>query len=152
MGSDSSSSGPSSLLMVDMKNFKALWNEEVYQNRERWKAQADKGMGASPQHLNWLKCWWFSDVRNIKALICLSRTLDSPEYRKLAYEAANALSLVREGFPLRFVECWIVCDTQWKCLCWFIMKNQPELIRMLTCISSTANTCLVKLAAFLRGL
>ncbi|XP_039999805.1 calcium/calmodulin-dependent 3',5'-cyclic nucleotide phosphodiesterase 1A [Xiphias gladius] len=42
MGSDSSSSGQSSLLTVDMKNFKALWNEEVYQNRERWKAQATK--------------------------------------------------------------------------------------------------------------
>ncbi|XP_069013840.1 dual specificity calcium/calmodulin-dependent 3',5'-cyclic nucleotide phosphodiesterase 1A isoform X2 [Embiotoca jacksoni] len=42
MGSDSSSSGQSSLLVVDMKNFKALWNEEVYQNRERWKAQAGK--------------------------------------------------------------------------------------------------------------
>ncbi|XP_044075260.1 calcium/calmodulin-dependent 3',5'-cyclic nucleotide phosphodiesterase 1A isoform X2 [Siniperca chuatsi] len=41
-GSDSSSSGQSSLLMVDLKNFKALWNEEVYQNRERWKAQASK--------------------------------------------------------------------------------------------------------------
>ncbi|XP_047444616.1 calcium/calmodulin-dependent 3',5'-cyclic nucleotide phosphodiesterase 1C isoform X5 [Mugil cephalus] len=39
---DSSSSGQSSLLTVDMKNFKALWNEEVYQNRERWKAQAAK--------------------------------------------------------------------------------------------------------------
>uniref|UniRef100_A0A3Q2VDS6 Phosphodiesterase n=1 Tax=Haplochromis burtoni TaxID=8153 RepID=A0A3Q2VDS6_HAPBU len=44
MGSDSSSSGPGSLLTVDMKNFKALWNEEVYQNRERWKAQAAKGI------------------------------------------------------------------------------------------------------------
>ncbi|XP_030016810.1 calcium/calmodulin-dependent 3',5'-cyclic nucleotide phosphodiesterase 1C isoform X2 [Sphaeramia orbicularis] len=42
MGSDSSASGQSSLLTVDMKNFKALWNEEVYQNRERWKAQAAK--------------------------------------------------------------------------------------------------------------
>ncbi|XP_035527369.1 calcium/calmodulin-dependent 3',5'-cyclic nucleotide phosphodiesterase 1A [Morone saxatilis] len=42
MGSDSSSSGQSSLLTVDIKNFKALWNEEVYQNRERWKAQAGK--------------------------------------------------------------------------------------------------------------
>ncbi|KAM7400391.1 hypothetical protein PAMA_004875 [Pampus argenteus] len=42
MGSDSSSSGQSSLLTVDMKNFKALWNEEVYQNRERWKAHAAK--------------------------------------------------------------------------------------------------------------
>ncbi|KAK5919741.1 hypothetical protein CgunFtcFv8_023610 [Champsocephalus gunnari] len=38
----SSSSGQSSLLMVDLKNFKALWNEEVYQNRERWKSQAAK--------------------------------------------------------------------------------------------------------------
>uniref|UniRef100_A0A3Q0R537 Phosphodiesterase n=1 Tax=Amphilophus citrinellus TaxID=61819 RepID=A0A3Q0R537_AMPCI len=42
MGSDSSSSGPGSLLTVDMKNFKALWNEEVYQNRERWKSQRAK--------------------------------------------------------------------------------------------------------------
>lgn len=43
MGSDSSSSGQGSLLTVDIKNFKALWNEEVCQNRERWKAQACKG-------------------------------------------------------------------------------------------------------------
>uniref|UniRef100_A0A674MLC5 Phosphodiesterase n=1 Tax=Takifugu rubripes TaxID=31033 RepID=A0A674MLC5_TAKRU len=42
VGSDSSSSGPGSLLTVDIKNFKAMWNEEVYQNRERWKAQACK--------------------------------------------------------------------------------------------------------------
>ncbi|XP_054625285.1 dual specificity calcium/calmodulin-dependent 3',5'-cyclic nucleotide phosphodiesterase 1A isoform X3 [Dunckerocampus dactyliophorus] len=42
MGCDSSSSGQGSLLAVDMKNFKALWNEEVFQNRERWKAQATK--------------------------------------------------------------------------------------------------------------
>ncbi|XP_075877832.1 dual specificity calcium/calmodulin-dependent 3',5'-cyclic nucleotide phosphodiesterase 1A isoform X2 [Nelusetta ayraudi] len=42
MGSDSSSSGQGSLLTVDIKNFKALWNEEVCQNRERWKAQAGK--------------------------------------------------------------------------------------------------------------
>ncbi|XP_068197629.1 dual specificity calcium/calmodulin-dependent 3',5'-cyclic nucleotide phosphodiesterase 1A isoform X2 [Antennarius striatus] len=41
-GSDSSSSGQSSLLTVDVKNFKALWNEDVYQNRERWKTQACK--------------------------------------------------------------------------------------------------------------
>ncbi|XP_013873827.1 calcium/calmodulin-dependent 3',5'-cyclic nucleotide phosphodiesterase 1A isoform X1 [Austrofundulus limnaeus] len=40
--SDSSSSGQSSLLSVDMKTFKVLWNEEVYQNRERWKTQAAK--------------------------------------------------------------------------------------------------------------
>lgn len=42
-GLDSGSSGHCSLLAVDLKNFKALWNEEVYQNRERWKAQASKG-------------------------------------------------------------------------------------------------------------
>uniref|UniRef100_A0A7N6FIS8 Phosphodiesterase n=1 Tax=Anabas testudineus TaxID=64144 RepID=A0A7N6FIS8_ANATE len=50
MGSDSSSSVQSSLLTVDMKNFKALWNEEVYQNRERWKAQAAKGTQHSEQN------------------------------------------------------------------------------------------------------
>ncbi|XP_051944120.1 dual specificity calcium/calmodulin-dependent 3',5'-cyclic nucleotide phosphodiesterase 1A isoform X3 [Hippocampus zosterae] len=42
MASDSCSSGHSPLLAVDMKNFKALWNEEVHQNRERWKAHATK--------------------------------------------------------------------------------------------------------------
>ncbi|XP_061588528.1 dual specificity calcium/calmodulin-dependent 3',5'-cyclic nucleotide phosphodiesterase 1C isoform X3 [Cololabis saira] len=42
IGSDSGSSGQSPLLTADIKNFKALWNEEVYQNRERWKAQAAK--------------------------------------------------------------------------------------------------------------
>uniref|UniRef100_A0A3Q3N2L7 Phosphodiesterase n=1 Tax=Mastacembelus armatus TaxID=205130 RepID=A0A3Q3N2L7_9TELE len=42
MANDSSSSGQNPLLTVDMKNFKALWNEDVYQNRERWKAQAAK--------------------------------------------------------------------------------------------------------------
>ncbi|XP_016897850.1 calcium/calmodulin-dependent 3',5'-cyclic nucleotide phosphodiesterase 1C [Cynoglossus semilaevis] len=41
-GSDSGSSGQCSLLTVDIKNFKSLWNEEVYQNRERWKTQATK--------------------------------------------------------------------------------------------------------------
>ncbi|XP_045570288.1 calcium/calmodulin-dependent 3',5'-cyclic nucleotide phosphodiesterase 1A [Salmo salar] len=42
-GSESSAAGHFSLLAVDLKNFKALWNEEVYQNRERWKTQATKG-------------------------------------------------------------------------------------------------------------
>ena len=42
-GLDSTSSGHCSLLAVDHKNFKTLWNDEVYQNRERWKAQAAKG-------------------------------------------------------------------------------------------------------------
>ncbi|XP_029582517.1 calcium/calmodulin-dependent 3',5'-cyclic nucleotide phosphodiesterase 1C-like [Salmo trutta] len=41
-GSESSAAGHFSLLAVDLKNFKALWNEEVYQNRERWKTQATK--------------------------------------------------------------------------------------------------------------
>ena len=53
MGSDSSSSGQGSLLTVDMKNFKALWNEEVYQNRERWKAQAAKGTNHTHSLLTW---------------------------------------------------------------------------------------------------
>uniref|UniRef100_A0A4W5LSV4 PDEase domain-containing protein n=1 Tax=Hucho hucho TaxID=62062 RepID=A0A4W5LSV4_9TELE len=41
-GSESSATGHYSLLAVDLMNFKALWNEEVYQNRERWKTQATK--------------------------------------------------------------------------------------------------------------
>uniref|UniRef100_A0A671VF33 3',5'-cyclic-nucleotide phosphodiesterase n=1 Tax=Sparus aurata TaxID=8175 RepID=A0A671VF33_SPAAU len=53
--SDSSSSGQSSLLTVDIKNFKALWNEEVYQNRERWKAQAckDEHWPKGHQYMGW---------------------------------------------------------------------------------------------------
>ncbi|KAJ8010988.1 hypothetical protein DPEC_G00053540 [Dallia pectoralis] len=31
-----------SLLAVDLKNFKALWSEQVLQNRDRWKTQATK--------------------------------------------------------------------------------------------------------------
>lgn len=53
MGSDSSSSGQGSLLTVDIKNFKALWNEEVCQNRERWKAQACKGTALVPNDAVW---------------------------------------------------------------------------------------------------
>uniref|UniRef100_A0AAR2LPN5 Phosphodiesterase n=1 Tax=Pygocentrus nattereri TaxID=42514 RepID=A0AAR2LPN5_PYGNA len=41
--SESSAAHNCSLLAVDLKHFKALWNEQVYQNRERWKARADKG-------------------------------------------------------------------------------------------------------------
>uniref|UniRef100_A0A8C5F9B1 Phosphodiesterase n=1 Tax=Gadus morhua TaxID=8049 RepID=A0A8C5F9B1_GADMO len=48
-GLDSTSSGHCSLLAVDHKNFKTLWNDEVYQNRERWKAQAAKGI-PRPHH------------------------------------------------------------------------------------------------------
>ncbi|XP_067218944.1 dual specificity calcium/calmodulin-dependent 3',5'-cyclic nucleotide phosphodiesterase 1A [Chanodichthys erythropterus] len=41
-GSDGSASHNCSLLTVDLNNFKAIWNEEVFLNRERWKTQADK--------------------------------------------------------------------------------------------------------------
>ncbi|XP_042574936.1 calcium/calmodulin-dependent 3',5'-cyclic nucleotide phosphodiesterase 1A-like isoform X2 [Cyprinus carpio] len=41
-GSDGSGSHSCSLLTVDLKNFKAIWNEEVSLNRERWKTQAAK--------------------------------------------------------------------------------------------------------------
>ncbi|CAM4587379.1 unnamed protein product [Leuciscus chuanchicus] len=41
-GSDGSGSLNCSLLSVDLKNFKAIWTEEVSLNRERWKTQADK--------------------------------------------------------------------------------------------------------------
>ncbi|XP_058274504.1 dual specificity calcium/calmodulin-dependent 3',5'-cyclic nucleotide phosphodiesterase 1C isoform X2 [Hemibagrus wyckioides] len=40
--SESSTSHNCSLLAVDLKNFKAIWNEQVLQNRERWKARAAK--------------------------------------------------------------------------------------------------------------
>ncbi|XP_066512840.1 dual specificity calcium/calmodulin-dependent 3',5'-cyclic nucleotide phosphodiesterase 1C-like [Hoplias malabaricus] len=42
--SESSAVHSCSLLAVDLKHFKALWSEQVYQNRERWKARADKEM------------------------------------------------------------------------------------------------------------
>uniref|UniRef100_A0A673IHN8 Phosphodiesterase n=1 Tax=Sinocyclocheilus rhinocerous TaxID=307959 RepID=A0A673IHN8_9TELE len=41
-GSDGSGSHSCSLLTVDLKNFKAIWNEEVSLNREWWKTQAAK--------------------------------------------------------------------------------------------------------------
>lgn len=41
--SESSALHNCSLLAVDLKNFKAIWNEQVFQNRERWKARAAKG-------------------------------------------------------------------------------------------------------------
>uniref|UniRef100_A0A8C9RNB3 Phosphodiesterase n=1 Tax=Scleropages formosus TaxID=113540 RepID=A0A8C9RNB3_SCLFO len=43
-GSEGNASLNCSLLTVDLKNFKALWNEEVSQNREKWKAQAAKDL------------------------------------------------------------------------------------------------------------
>ncbi|XP_030623460.1 calcium/calmodulin-dependent 3',5'-cyclic nucleotide phosphodiesterase 1A [Chanos chanos] len=42
--SEGSSSLNCSLLNVDFKCFKATWNEEVHQNREKWKAQAAKDL------------------------------------------------------------------------------------------------------------
>ncbi|XP_051990928.1 dual specificity calcium/calmodulin-dependent 3',5'-cyclic nucleotide phosphodiesterase 1A-like [Xyrauchen texanus] len=39
-----SSGSDGSLLTVDLKNFKTIWNEEVSLNRERWKTQATKEM------------------------------------------------------------------------------------------------------------
>uniref|UniRef100_A0A9J7Y7W6 Phosphodiesterase n=1 Tax=Cyprinus carpio carpio TaxID=630221 RepID=A0A9J7Y7W6_CYPCA len=41
-GSDSSGSHNCSLLTVDLKNFKAIWNEEVSLNRDRWKTQTEE--------------------------------------------------------------------------------------------------------------
>ncbi|XP_056599718.1 dual specificity calcium/calmodulin-dependent 3',5'-cyclic nucleotide phosphodiesterase 1C [Triplophysa dalaica] len=38
----SGSDGSASLLTVDLTNFKAIWNEEVSHNRDRWKTKADK--------------------------------------------------------------------------------------------------------------
>lgn len=99
VGSDSSSSGPGSLLTVDIKNFKAMWNEEVYQNRERWKAQACKGTVYTIRRSNfriletlmfWVWNWFFNQIHQ--------------EWGKLACNALNichALScLYSEGFSL----------------------------------------------------
>ncbi|KAI5608766.1 calcium/calmodulin-dependent 3',5'-cyclic nucleotide phosphodiesterase 1A-like [Silurus asotus] len=41
-GSEGSTSHNCSLLSVDIKSFKSTWNDEVHQNREKWKAQAAK--------------------------------------------------------------------------------------------------------------
>ncbi|XP_062376902.1 dual specificity calcium/calmodulin-dependent 3',5'-cyclic nucleotide phosphodiesterase 1A isoform X3 [Sardina pilchardus] len=43
-GSEGSTSLNCSLLTVDFKSFKATWNEEVQQNRDKWKAQATKDL------------------------------------------------------------------------------------------------------------
>lgn len=42
-GSEGSTAHNCSLLSVDLKSFKDTWNEEVHQNREKWKSQAAKG-------------------------------------------------------------------------------------------------------------
>ncbi|XP_053090282.1 dual specificity calcium/calmodulin-dependent 3',5'-cyclic nucleotide phosphodiesterase 1A isoform X3 [Pangasianodon hypophthalmus] len=41
-GSEGSTAHNCSLLSVDFKNFKGTWNEEVQQNREKWKTRAAK--------------------------------------------------------------------------------------------------------------
>ncbi|KAJ8389042.1 hypothetical protein AAFF_G00124390 [Aldrovandia affinis] len=43
-GSEGSTSLHCSLHSVDFRSFKASWNEEVHQNREKWKAQAAKDL------------------------------------------------------------------------------------------------------------
>ncbi|XP_049336084.1 dual specificity calcium/calmodulin-dependent 3',5'-cyclic nucleotide phosphodiesterase 1A isoform X2 [Astyanax mexicanus] len=43
------SEGSTSLLSVDFKSFKATWNDEVHQNREKWKAQAAKDLEAKKE-------------------------------------------------------------------------------------------------------
>lgn len=88
MGSDSSSSGPGSLLTVDMKNFKALWNEEVYQNRERWKTQAAKGI----VQFDLVKIWWFMAM--VK-LICPNRSWPSPQ--KIGLKKLQCFRLIHRG-------------------------------------------------------
>ena len=45
VGSEGSGTVNCSLHTVDFKCFKATWNEEVHQNREKWKTQATKGGG-----------------------------------------------------------------------------------------------------------
>ncbi|XP_017333906.1 dual specificity calcium/calmodulin-dependent 3',5'-cyclic nucleotide phosphodiesterase 1A isoform X1 [Ictalurus punctatus] len=41
-GSEGSTAHNCSLLSIDFKSFKGTWNEEVHQNREKWKTQAAK--------------------------------------------------------------------------------------------------------------
>lgn len=51
-----------------MKNFKALWNEEVSQNRERWKSQATKGTVQNPQEMVQSQWWRFNGEVNTEVL------------------------------------------------------------------------------------
>uniref|UniRef100_A0A8C1G4J0 Phosphodiesterase n=1 Tax=Cyprinus carpio TaxID=7962 RepID=A0A8C1G4J0_CYPCA len=46
-GSESGTSLNCSISAVDFKTFKSTWNEEVHKNREKWKAQAAKGINAN---------------------------------------------------------------------------------------------------------
>uniref|UniRef100_A0A672LZT4 Phosphodiesterase n=1 Tax=Sinocyclocheilus grahami TaxID=75366 RepID=A0A672LZT4_SINGR len=46
-GSEGGTSLNCSVNAVDFKNFKSTWNEEVHKNREKWKAQAAKGINAN---------------------------------------------------------------------------------------------------------
>lgn len=43
---------------IDYKGFKATWNEEVHQNREKWKTQAAKGtLGLGPLNPSQGRVW-----------------------------------------------------------------------------------------------
>lgn len=57
-GSDGSGSHSCSLLTVDLKNFKTIWNEEVSLNRERWKTQAAKGVNTVPCKNVYVMYWY----------------------------------------------------------------------------------------------
>ncbi len=101
MGSDSSSSGQSSLLTVDIKNFKALWNEEVYQNRERWKAQASKGT-VHLTHREYETVKW-SSLETLGTLLpckteLSARVVISTRKGKLTFKAAMLLAHWRGDF------------------------------------------------------
>lgn len=68
-GSDGSGSH-CSLLTVDLKNFKAIWNEEVSLNRERWKTQAAKGVNTMfPARMSML-CIGMQNKTSSNRIVC----------------------------------------------------------------------------------
>uniref|UniRef100_A0A668AM67 Phosphodiesterase n=1 Tax=Myripristis murdjan TaxID=586833 RepID=A0A668AM67_9TELE len=71
-GSEGSGALNCSLTTVDFKSFKATWNHEVCQNREKWKAQAAQGSHA---HL-------LLSLKNGPPYRTLSKHMKSPEKKK----------------------------------------------------------------------
>uniref|UniRef100_A0A8C2F2V3 Phosphodiesterase n=1 Tax=Cyprinus carpio TaxID=7962 RepID=A0A8C2F2V3_CYPCA len=70
-GSDGSGSHSCSLLTVDLKNFKAIWNEEVSLNRERWKTQAAKGVNRMfPARMHML-CIGMQNKASTNRIVCM---------------------------------------------------------------------------------
>uniref|UniRef100_A0A8C1PYC6 Phosphodiesterase n=1 Tax=Cyprinus carpio TaxID=7962 RepID=A0A8C1PYC6_CYPCA len=55
-GSEGGSSLNCSVNAVDFKTFKSTWNEEVHKNREKWKAQAAKGINTLSIKIEMLCC------------------------------------------------------------------------------------------------